>query len=71
MTPVIYLSDAFLATGAEPWKIPSLADLPDISVSNHTDRATFQPSSRDPETLARPWAVPGTSIASAAWRRPT
>ena len=61
MTPVIYLSDAFLATGAEPWKIPSLADLPDISVSNHTDRATFQPYSRDPETLARPWAVPGTA----------
>jgi 2-oxoglutarate ferredoxin oxidoreductase subunit alpha len=61
MTPVIYLSDAFLATGAEPWKIPSLADLPDISVTNHTDRATFQPYSRDPETLARPWAVPGTA----------
>jgi 2-oxoglutarate ferredoxin oxidoreductase subunit alpha len=61
MTPVMYLSDAFLATGAEPWKIPSVADLPDISVSNHTDRATFQPYSRDPETLARPWAVPGTA----------
>jgi 2-oxoglutarate/2-oxoacid ferredoxin oxidoreductase subunit alpha len=61
MTPVIYMSDAFLATGAEPWRIPSLADLPDISVSNHTDRATFQPYSRDPETLARPWAVPGTA----------
>ena len=61
MTPVIYMSDAFLATGAEPWKIPSLDDLPDISVSNHTDRATFQPYSRDPETLARPWAVPGTA----------
>ncbi len=61
MTPVVYLSDAFLATGAEPWKIPSVEDLPDISVSNHTDRATFQPYSRDPETLARPWAVPGTA----------
>jgi 2-oxoglutarate ferredoxin oxidoreductase subunit alpha len=60
MTPVVYLSDAFLATGAEPWHIPSLADLPDISVSNHTDRGTFQPYSRDPQTLARPWAVPGT-----------
>ena len=60
MTPVFYLSDAFLATGAEPWKIPSVADLPDISVSNHTDRATFQPYARDPQTLARPWAVPGT-----------
>jgi 2-oxoglutarate ferredoxin oxidoreductase subunit alpha len=60
MTPVVYLSDAFLATGAEPWRIPSLADLPDIAVSNHTDRASFQPYLRDPATLARPWAVPGT-----------
>jgi len=61
MTPVIYLSDAFLATGAEPWRVPSPEDLPDISVENHTDRATFQPYARDPETLARPWAVPGTA----------
>jgi 2-oxoglutarate ferredoxin oxidoreductase subunit alpha len=61
MTPVIYLSDAFLATGAEPWRVPRLADLPDISVANHTDRATFQPYARDPHTLARPWAVPGTA----------
>ena len=60
MTPVIYMSDAFLATGSEPWRVPSVADLPDISVANHTDRATFQPYSRDPETLARPWAPPGT-----------
>jgi 2-oxoglutarate/2-oxoacid ferredoxin oxidoreductase subunit alpha len=60
MTPVFYLSDGFLATGAEPWRIPSLADLPDISVSNHTDKPTFQPYARDPQTLARPWALPGT-----------
>ncbi|CAN5807149.1 2-oxoacid:acceptor oxidoreductase subunit alpha [soil metagenome] len=60
MTPVIYMSDAFLATGAEPWRVPSVDDLPDISTANHTDRATFQPYSRDPSTLARPWAVPGT-----------
>jgi 2-oxoglutarate ferredoxin oxidoreductase subunit alpha len=60
MTPVVYLSDAFLATGAEPWKIPAIADLPDISVANPTDRSTFQPYARDPETLARPWAIPGT-----------
>jgi 2-oxoglutarate ferredoxin oxidoreductase subunit alpha len=60
MTPVVYLSDAFLATGAEPWRIPSATDLPDISVSNHTDRGSFQPYARDPQTLARPWAVPGT-----------
>ncbi len=61
MTPVVYLSDAFLATGSEPWRIPDVADLPNIEVDNHTDRATFQPYARDPETLARPWAVPGTA----------
>jgi 2-oxoglutarate/2-oxoacid ferredoxin oxidoreductase subunit alpha len=60
MTPVMYLSDGFLANGAEPWKIPSVADLPDIAIENHTDRATFQPYARDPQTLSRPWAVPGT-----------
>jgi 2-oxoglutarate ferredoxin oxidoreductase subunit alpha len=61
MTPVVFLSDAFLATGSEPWKIPSLAGLPDISVANATDPATFRPYQRDPDTLARPWAVPGTA----------
>jgi 2-oxoglutarate ferredoxin oxidoreductase subunit alpha len=60
MTPVVYLSDAFLATGSEPWRIPDAADLPDISVPNRTDRVGFQPYARDPVTLARPWAVPGT-----------
>ena len=60
MTPVVYLSDAFLATGSEPWRIPALADLPTIGVANATDPATFRPYQRDPETLARPWAVPGT-----------
>jgi 2-oxoglutarate ferredoxin oxidoreductase subunit alpha len=60
MTPVVYLSDAFLATGSEPWRIPDLADLPRIGVPNATDPATFRPYERDPETLARPWAVPGT-----------
>jgi 2-oxoglutarate/2-oxoacid ferredoxin oxidoreductase subunit alpha len=60
MTPVVYLSDAFLATGAEPWPIPAVDGLPDISVENHTDRASYQPYARDGETLARPWAVPGT-----------
>ena len=43
MTPVVYLSDAFLATGAEPWRIPDVADLPQIGVDNATDPATFQP----------------------------
>ena len=60
MTPVMYLSDGFLANGAEPWKIPDFADLPDIAIDNHTERSTFQPYSRDPDTLSRPWAVPGT-----------
>src|SRR6059058_2691867 len=60
MTPVVYLSDAFLATGAEPWKVPSLEDMPDIGVENYTDKATFQPYDRNPETLARKWAIPGT-----------
>jgi 2-oxoglutarate/2-oxoacid ferredoxin oxidoreductase subunit alpha len=60
MTPVVYLSDAFLATGSEPWRIPEPSDLPDISVANYTDPATFQPYERDADTLARPWAVPGT-----------
>ncbi|MGH2408122.1 MAG: 2-oxoacid:acceptor oxidoreductase subunit alpha [Candidatus Limnocylindrales bacterium] len=59
-TPVVYLSDAFLATGSEPWRLPDLADLPDIHVDNATDKATYHPYDRDPVTLARPWAIPGT-----------
>ncbi|HET9690681.1 MAG TPA: 2-oxoglutarate ferredoxin oxidoreductase subunit alpha, partial [Acidimicrobiales bacterium] len=67
-TPVFLLSDGYLANSAEPWKIPDVATLPDISVEfatepNHT-RADggeeFWPYLRDPETLARPWAIPGT-----------
>ena len=60
MTPVAFLSDAFLATGSEPWRVPEPSDLPDISVLNHTDAATFHPYDRDPDTLARPWAIPGS-----------
>lgn len=60
MTPVAFLSDAFLANGAEPWPIPDPAQLPDISVPNRTEKDGFYPYLRDPETLARPWAVPGT-----------
>jgi 2-oxoglutarate/2-oxoacid ferredoxin oxidoreductase subunit alpha len=60
VTPVVYLSDAFLATGAEPWRIPELSELPEIGVENWTDKASFQPYDRDPVTLARKWAVPGT-----------
>jgi 2-oxoglutarate ferredoxin oxidoreductase subunit alpha len=62
MTPVVYLSDAFLATGSEPWRIPSVADLPSIAVRNATrGDGPFRPYERDPDTLARPWAVPGTA----------
>jgi 2-oxoglutarate ferredoxin oxidoreductase subunit alpha len=60
MTPVFFLSDGYLANGAEPWKIPDIKDLPKIEVKFHTDLQTFQPYRRDPETLSRPWAIPGT-----------
>jgi 2-oxoglutarate ferredoxin oxidoreductase subunit alpha len=60
MTPVFFLSDGYLANGAEPWKIPDIKDLPKIEVKFHTDLETFQPYRRDPETLSRPWAIPGT-----------
>ena len=60
MTPVVYLSDAFLGTGAEPWPIPNVDELPSIAVPNRTDAAGFYPYLRDEATLARPWAVPGT-----------
>ena len=60
MTPVVYLSDAFLATGSEPWRIPDVSAMPGIGVANASDPATFRPYQRDPDTLARPWAVPGT-----------
>ena len=60
MVPVIILSDGYLANGAEPWRIPSLADLPDIPVHFETNPVDFQPYRRNPKTLARPWAIPGT-----------
>ena len=60
MTPVVYMSDAFLASGAEPWHIPDVADMPSIAVPNRTERQGFYPYLRDETTLARPWAVPGT-----------
>ena len=61
MTPVIYLSDASVGNGAEPWRVPEVHELPDISVPSVTKGAgTFLPYGRDPETLSRPWAVPGT-----------
>ena len=63
-TPVILLSDGYLANGTEPWLLPSVETLPDISVPFATepngDDGKFLPYLRDPETLSRPWAIPGT-----------
>jgi 2-oxoglutarate ferredoxin oxidoreductase subunit alpha len=63
-TPVILLSDGYVANGSEPWRLPEVADLPDLRVSNATEPngpdGQFLPYLRDPRTLARPWAVPGT-----------
>jgi len=67
-TPVILLSDGYLANGSEPWRIPDTASLPDLSAefafaapgSGSEDGGEFEPFRRDPATLARPWAVPGT-----------
>ena len=67
-TPVLLLSDGYLANGSEPWRLPDVASLPDISVefateTNHLDtdgHPSFWPYLRDPLTLARPWALPGT-----------
>lgn len=62
-TPVILLTDGYLANGAEPWRFPDINDLPDISTPFATEPnhdGEFWPYLRDPETLARPWAIPGT-----------
>jgi len=60
MTPVILLTDGYLANGAEPWLIPDVAKLPDVSVVFRTDPNGFFPYLRDEETLSRPWVIPGT-----------
>jgi 2-oxoglutarate ferredoxin oxidoreductase subunit alpha len=60
MVPVIVLSDGYLANGAEPWRIPDVAELPEMSVRFRTDPDGFRPYEREPRTLARPWALPGT-----------
>ena len=60
MVPVIILSDGYLANGAEPWRIPSIEDIPGIPVQFAKSPEGFQPYKRNPETLARPWAIPGT-----------
>jgi 2-oxoglutarate ferredoxin oxidoreductase subunit alpha len=62
-TPVVLLSDGYLANGSEPWLLPDVAELPDISVEFATEpnhEGDFWPYLRDEATLARPWAVPGT-----------
>jgi 2-oxoglutarate ferredoxin oxidoreductase subunit alpha len=67
-TPVILLSDGYLGNGSEPWRIPDISDLPDLSAEfafatsadKPEDGSDFKPFVRDPQTLARPWAIPGT-----------
>jgi 2-oxoglutarate ferredoxin oxidoreductase subunit alpha len=60
MVPVFYLSDGYLANGAEPWRVPTIENLPRIEVKFTTDPANFMPYARDEVTLARPYALPGT-----------
>ncbi|MGH3282004.1 MAG: 2-oxoacid:acceptor oxidoreductase subunit alpha, partial [Trebonia sp.] len=67
-TPVILLSDGYLGNGSEPWRIPEVSELPDLSAEfsfataadKPEDGSAFKPFTRDPGTLARPWAIPGT-----------
>lgn len=59
MTPVILLTDGYIANGSEPWKIPHANELPEIPVKFRTEKEGFYPYLRD-ENLARPWAIPGT-----------
>jgi 2-oxoglutarate ferredoxin oxidoreductase subunit alpha len=61
MVPVIVLSDGYLANGAEPWRIPTERELPPIPVRVQTEVEGFLPYRRDPQTLSRPWALPGTA----------
>jgi 2-oxoglutarate/2-oxoacid ferredoxin oxidoreductase subunit alpha len=68
-TPVLLLSDGYLANGSEPWKLPSVDSLPELPVEftrepnavNGAGSPVFRPYDRDPDTLARPWAIPGTA----------
>jgi len=65
MCPVIYLSDGYIANGAEPWRLPDLDAIPPIAVDHpattNNPGGSFLPYLRDKETLARPWAIPGTA----------
>ncbi|MBI1813411.1 MAG: 2-oxoacid:acceptor oxidoreductase subunit alpha [Deltaproteobacteria bacterium] len=60
MTPVVFLSDGYLANGAEPWLLPKASDLPEVPVSFRTDPNGYYPYLRDEQTLSRPWVIPGT-----------
>ncbi len=60
MTPVVLLSDTFIANAAEPWRLPDVGALEPFPVEFRTETEGFQPYERDPETLARPWVRPGT-----------
>jgi 2-oxoglutarate ferredoxin oxidoreductase subunit alpha len=60
MTPVILLSDGYIANGAEPWRLPTIDELPAIDVSFRKEKEGFLPYLRNEATLARPWAIPGT-----------
>ncbi len=60
MTPVIVLSDSYLANSAEPWRIPELQDLLRSPVTFASEAQGFEPYRRNPDTLSRPWAIPGT-----------
>jgi 2-oxoglutarate ferredoxin oxidoreductase subunit alpha len=59
MTPVILLTDGYIGQATEPWKIPDMKELPDLTPEFAKDPESFAPYKRDPETLKRPWAVPG------------
>lgn len=60
MVPVFFLSDGYLGNGSEPWRIPQASDLPTITVTHPQTPEGFGAYKRDPQTLARPWAIPGT-----------
>ncbi|MCZ6510197.1 MAG: 2-oxoacid:acceptor oxidoreductase subunit alpha [Alphaproteobacteria bacterium] len=60
MTPVMLLTDGYLANASEPWLIPDMADYAPFEVKFRTDPKDFQPFTRDDDTLARPWVKPGT-----------
>jgi 2-oxoglutarate ferredoxin oxidoreductase subunit alpha len=60
MTPVVVLSDSYLANSAEPWRLPEIESLPRQTIRFRSEASGFQPYQRDADTLARPWAIPGT-----------